>query len=367
MSKRRITQSLILLGLVSASASLVTYSQAPGEGKTASSSLTVPGEEKHLRNVRQLTFGGTNAEAYFSPDDKSVIFMHQGDGVPCDQMYTMPIDTPDGNAATPKRVSTGKGRVTCGYFFPSGKRILFSSTHETSAACPPRPDYSHGYVWPIYSSYQIYTADTDGGDLRRLTHTSGYDAESTIRRDGEKIVFTSMRNGDLDIYTMNPDGSEVRQLTHELGYDGGAWFSDDGKKIVYRSQQPKTPEEIADYKDLLSRGLIRPGNLEIWVMDADGSHKRQITHNGAANFAPYFFPGGKRIIFASNMKNQKDPSGFDLYSINEDGTGLEQITFHPDFDAFPMFSSDGKRLVWASNRNGKAPHETNLFVADWVE
>ena len=207
MSKRRITQSLILLGLVSASASLVTYSQASGEGKTASSSLTVPGEEKHLRNVRQLTFGGTNAEAYFSPDDKSVIFMHQGDGVPCDQMYTMPIDTPDGNAATPKRVSTGKGRVTCGYFFPSGKRILFSSTHETSAACPPRPDYSHGYVWPIYSSYQIYTANTDGGDLRRLTHTSGYDAESTIRRDGEKIVFTSMRNGDLDIYTMNPDGS----------------------------------------------------------------------------------------------------------------------------------------------------------------
>jgi Tol biopolymer transport system component len=176
-----------------------------------------------------------------------------------------------------------------------------------------------------------------------------------------------MRNGDLDVYSMNVDGSDVRQLTHELGYDGGAWFSDDGKKIVYRSEQPKTPEAIADYKDLLSHGLIRPGNLEIWVMDADGKNKHQVTHNGAANFAPYFLPGGKRIIFSSNMGNQKDPSGFDLYLINVDGSGLEQVTYHPDFDAFPMFSSDGKRLVWASNRNGKVPHETNIFIADWVE
>ena len=246
---------------------------------------------------------------------------------------------------------------------------MFSSTHETSAECPPRPDYSRGYVWPIYNSYQIYTAKPDGQrpappqqfsrQLQRgIDHCS---------RDGKQIVFTSTRNGDLDIYTMNADGTNVRQLTHELGYDGGAFFSYDGKKIVYRSEQPKTPEAIADYKDLLSRGLIRPGNLEIWVMDADGSHKRQVTHNGAANFAPYYLPDGKRIIFASNVANQKDPSGFDLYLINEDGTGLEQITYHPDFDAFPMFTSDGKRLVWASNRNGKAPHETNIFIADWVE
>jgi len=369
MYKLHIARPALFLSLLIASASLVTYSQAPGAGSAANStpaSLTVPGE-KHLRNVRQLTFGGTNAEAYFSADDKSLIFMHSGEGVPCDQMYTMPVDTPDGKSAVPRLVSTGKGRTTCGYFFPSGNRILYSSTHETSAACPPRPDYSRGYVWPIYSSYEIYTAKPDGSDLRPLAHSPGYDAESTISRDGKKIVFTSMRNGDLDIYTMNADGTDVRQLTHELGYDGGAFFSDDGKKIVYRSEQPKTPEAIADYKDLLSRGLIRPGNLEIWVMDADGSHKREVTHNGAANFAPYFFPGGKRIIFASNLANEKDPSGFDLYAINADGTGLEQITFHPDFDAFPMFSSDGKRLVWASNRNGKAPHETNIFIADWVE
>jgi len=367
MTKLNTVRPTLLLLLFGISASMATYSQAPQVGTTSSSSLTVPGE-KHLRNVRQLTFGGTNAEAYFSADDKYLIFMHSGEGVPCDQMYTMQVDAPDGKPPVPKLVSTGKGRTTCGYFFPAGDRILFSSTHNASAECPPRPDYSHGYVWPIYNSYEIYTSKPDGSDLRPLTHSpNSYNAESTISRDGQKIVFTSTRNGDLDIYTMNADGSDVRQLTHELGYDGGAFFSYDGKKIVYRSQQPKTPEEIADYKDLLSRGLIRPGNLEIWVMDADGSHKRQITHNGAANFAPYFFPDGRRIIFASNVANQKDPSGFDLYAINVDGTGLEQITYHPDFDAFPMFSSDGKRLVWASNRNGKAPHETNIFIADWAE
>ena len=368
MAKSQIVRPVLFLSLVVASASLATFSQVYSPGKTGSEPLTVPGE-KHLGNVRQLTFGGTNAEAYFSADDKSLIFMHSGDGVPCDQMYTMPVNTPDGQPAVPKLVSTGKGRTTCGYFFPKGDRILFSSTHEASAACPPRPDYSRGYVWPIYNSYEIYTVKPDGTDLRPLSHAPGsYNAESTISRDGKKIVFTSTRNGDLDVFTMNVDGSDVRQLTHELGYDGGAFFSDDGKKIVYRSEQPKTQEQIADYKDLLSRGLIRPGNLEIWVMDADGKNKLQVTHNGAANFAPYFFPGGgKRIIFASNLANQKDPSGFDLYAINVDGTGLEQITYHPDFDAFPMFSSDGKRLVWASNRNGKAPHETNIFIADWVE
>jgi len=367
MPRTQIVRPTLALLLIAGLASLAAYSQSPATGNAGADSLTVPGE-KHLHNVRQLTFGGTNAEAYFSADDKSLIFMHSGAGVPCDQMYTMAVDTPDGKPPVPKLVSTGKGRTTCGYFFPAGDRILFSSTHAASAECPPRPDYSHGYVWPIYSSYEIYTARPDGSDLRRLSNApNSYNAESTISRDGKKIVFTSTRNADLDIFTMNADGTDVRQLTHELGYDGGAFFSDDGKKIVYRSQQPKTPEEIADYKDLLSRNLIRPGNLEIWVMDADGSHKRQVTHNGAANFAPYFFPGGKRIIFASNVANQKDPSGFDLYAINVDGTGLEQITYHPDFDAFPMFSSDGKRLVWASNRNGKAPHETNIFIADWVE
>jgi TolB protein len=366
MSRTNIARAALLILLLTGSAILILDAPAKGQGSGDSASVTLPAET-HLRNVRQLTFGGTNAEAYFSADDKYLIFMHQGEGVPCDQMYTMPVDTPEGKPATPKRVSNGKGRTTCGYFYPAGDRILFSSTHEASPECPPLPDYSHGYVWPIYAGYDIYIAKPDGSDLRRLTDTPGYDAEATISRDGKKIVFTSMRNGDLDIYTMNADGSDVRQLTHQLGYDGGAFFSYDGNKIVYRSEHPKTPQEVADYKDLLSRGLIRPGNLEIWVMDADGSHKHQVTRNGAANFAPYWFPDGKRIIFASNVGNQKDPSGFDLYAINEDGTGLQRITYYSGFDAFPMFSSDGKRLVWASNRNGKAPHETNVFIADWAD
>jgi TolB protein len=335
--------------------------------QATSGALTVPEEAKHLENVRQLTFGGQSAEAYFSFDDKYLIFQHQGEGVPCDQIYMIAVDTPDGKPATPKLVSTGKGRTTCSYFFPSGDRVLFSSTHAASPDCPPKPDYSHGYVWPIYDSYQIYTAKPDGSDLKQLTRAHGYNAESTITRDGKHIVFTSTRNGDLDIFTMNADGSNVKQLTNELGYDGGPFWSYDGKKIVYRAEHPRTPEEIADYKDLLSKGLIRPGNLEIWVMNADGSNKHQVTRNGAANFAPYWHPDGKRIVFASNMADPKNGRDFDLYLINEDGSGLERITYAPDFDAFPMFSSDGKRLVWASNRNGKTPHETNLFLADWAE
>ena len=339
----------------------------PQNSPPTSGALTVPGEAKHLRNVRQLTFGGQNAEAYFSLDDKSLIFQHQGEGVPCDQIYTIPVDTPDGKPATPRLVSTGNGRTTCAYYFPSGDRILFSSTHASSPECPPKPDYSRGYVWPIYDTYQIFTAKPDGSDLKQLTHEHGYNAESTITRDGKHIVFTSTRNGDLDVYTMNADGSNVKQLTNELGYDGGPFWSYDGKKIVYRAQHPKTPEEVADYKDLLSKGLIRPGNLEIWVMNADGSGKHQVTRNGAANFAPYWHPDGKRIVFASNVADPKNGRDFDLYIINEDGTGLERITYAPDFDAFPMFTSNGKRLVWASNRNGKAPHETNLFLADWSD
>lgn len=365
MRERILSRTLYLLLLSVGIAAVSGHGQDDVKAKKTSA-LTLP-EERHLKNVRQLTFGGQNAEAYFSSDDKYLIFQHQGNGVPCDQIYTMPVETPDGKPAAPKLVSTGKGRTTCGYFFPAGDRILFSSTHAASPDCPPKPDYSHGYVWPIYNTYQIYTAKPDGSELRQLTDSPGYNAEATITRDGKRIVFTSTRNGDIDIYTMNADGSDVRQLTHELGYDGGAFFSNDGKKIVYRAEHPKTEKETAEYKELLARGLIRPGNLEIWVMDADGNHKRQVTHNGAANFAPYWLPDGKRIIFASNVADPNQGRDFDLYLINEDGTGLERITYYPDFDSFPMFSSDGKRLVWASNRNGTAPHETNIFIADWVE
>ena len=334
--------------------------------------------EKHLANIRQLTFGGESAEAYFSADNKFLTFQHQGQffdpvthkpvgpNIPCDQIFTIPVPAPGEKPAQAKMLSNGQGRTTCSYFFPSGDRILYSSTFAASPACPPPPDYSLGYVWPIYDTYSIYTAKRDGSDIRLLTK-GGYNAESTITRDGKHIVFTSTRNGDLDIFSMDADGSNVKQLTHELGYDGGPWWSDDGKKIVYRAEHPQTPEQIKDYKALYARGLIRPGNLELWVMNADGSGKHQVTHNGAANFAPYWLPDGKRIVFSSNITNTKDPAGFDIYIVNEDGSGLERITYYPGFDAFPMFSSDGKRLVWASNRNGTVEHETNIFIADWVQ
>jgi len=317
-------------------------------------------EEKHLKNIKQLTFGGENAEAYFSADGKQLIFQSTRDGRECDQIHTMNVD--GGNV---RMISTGDGRTTCSYFFPNARRLLYSSTHLGAKQCPPRPDFSKGYVWALYPTFDIFTARPDGSDLKQLTSTPGYDAETTISRKG-KLVFTSVRDGDLDIYTMDANGKHLRRLTNELGYDGGPFWSYDGKQIVYRAYHPQTKKEKSDYLGLLKQNLIRPTILEIWVMNADGSQKRQITRNGKANFAPYFFPDGKRIIFASNMD---DPQGrnFDLYKINVDGTGLERITFNETFDGFPMFSPDGKKLVFASNRNAKTRGDTNVFISDWIE
>ncbi len=325
----------------------------------ADDTLAVAGE-KHLQNIKQLTFGGENAEAYFSADGKQLIFQSTRDGRECDQIYTMGLD-----GESPHMISTGDGRTTCSYFFPNGRRVLYSSTHAGGRQCPPRPDFSQGYVWAVYPSFDIFTARPDGSDLKQLTHTTGYDAETTISRDG-RLVFTSMRDGDLDIYTMDANGKHVRRLTSELGYDGGPFWSYDGKQIVFRAHHPQTEKEKQDYVNLLKQNLIRPTTLEIWVMSANGSNKRQVTHNGKANFAPYFFPDGKRIIFASNMD---DPKGrnFDLYKINVDGSGLERLTFNDTFDGFPMFSPNGKKLVFASNRNAKTRGDTNVFIADWVE
>ncbi len=327
--------------------------------QTQTPNLALP-QEKHLCNMRQLTFGGENAEAYFSPDGKKLIFQSTRDGHECDQIYTMNIDGSD-----VKMVSIGEGRTTCAYFFPNGKQILYSSTHLGGKQCPPRPDFSQGYVWAIYDTYDIFTANADGSGLKQLTNTLGYDAETTISRNG-KLVFTSKRDGDLDIYTMDANGKNVKRLTNELGYDGGPFWSYDGKQIVYRAYHPQTEKEKADYIGLLKQNLIRPTVLEIWVMNADGSNKRQVTHLNKASFAPYFFFDGKRIIFASNFA---DPKGrdFDLYMINVDGGGMERITYNNTFDGFPMFSPDGRKLVFASNRNGKKEHETNIFIADWVE
>ena len=322
-------------------------------------SLVVPGE-RHLRNIRQLTFGGENAEAYFSFGQDKLSFQSTRDTFQCDQIYTMDLAGQNVHL-----VSTGNGRTTCSFYLPGDSLILYSSTHMRDLRCPPKPDYSQGYVWAIYQGYDIFVARTDGKIVRRLTDTDGYDAEATVSPMGNRIVFTSVRDGDLDLYSMNIDGSDVRRLTNDVGYDGGAFYSFDGSSIVYRAYHPKDSIEANGYRSLLRQGLVRPSVMEIYVMNSDGTGKRQLTNKGAASFAPFFLPNGKQIIFASNMN---DPKGrnFDLFLLNTDGSGLEQVTFNDTFDGFPMFTADGKRLVFASNRNGRVKGETNIFLADWV-
>ena len=317
--------------------------------------------EGHLRNIRQLTFTGNNAESYFSSDGKHIIFQrqeHVDQG--CDQEYLM---NSDGSGL--RRVSNGLGRTTCGFFYDGDRRILFSSTHQHDPACPARPDQSMGYVWPL-GYFEIYTAKLDGSDLRQLTNNGAYNAEATVSPDGKKIIFTSTRDGDLELYTMNLDGTDLRRITNRVGYDGGAFFSPDGKQIVWRAGYPLTAADSADYLRLLHARLVRPSKVELWIANADGSDARQITRLGGANFAPYFHPDGKRIIFSSNYSDPRS-GHFDLYLINRDGSGLERVTTQPDFDGFPMFSPDGKKLLWASNRHPREASETDIFIADWVE
>jgi TolB protein len=316
--------------------------------------------ETHLRHVKQLTFGGQNAEAYFSYDGQRLIFMSTRPPYQCDQIFIMSTD-----GSNVRLESTGKGRTTCGYFYPDGKHVLYSSTHAAGDACPPRPDYSHGYVWAVYSSYQMYYATDDGKIVKSLTAGPGYNAEATLSADGKKIVFTSSRDGDLDIYTMNADGTDVRRLTNTPGYDGGPFFAPDGQWIVYRAHHPATEEEIAREKTLLEQDLVAPNEMDLYLMRADGSDQRQITKLGGASFAPSFFPDSKRILFASNYEHPGS-SQFELYAVNRDGSGFERVTFVGGFNTFPQFSPDGKKLVFVSNRNAKAPHEINVFLADWV-
>ncbi len=317
--------------------------------------------EIHLKNMRQLTAGGENAEAYWAFDGSKLIYQARKPGAECDQIFVL-----DPHTAATHRVSNGDGRTTCSYFYPSGDQILYSSTHHYDASCPANPDFSLGYVWPVYETYDVFVANVDGSNLRQLTDAPGYDAEATFSPVGDRIVFTSVRSGDLDLFSMNPDGSDVVQLTDRLGYDGGAFYSPDGSKIIWRAHYPEEGPELDDYMGLLAEGLLRPGELEIWVMDADGSNKRQVTHIGSANFAPYWHPDGNRILFASN---HQDPSGrdFDIYMINLDGTGLERITHSEGFDGFPVFSPDGRYLVFGSNRNNGGTSDTNVFIAEWVD
>ena len=321
-----------------------------------------PGERR-LSTIRQLTFGGENAEAYFSQDGRHITFQSTREGRTCDQQYVMRAD---GSGLV--RVSNGRGKTTCGWFLPGGNRLLFASSHAHDSTCPPRPDASAGYVWPL-DRFDLYTVNRDGTDLRRLTNNNVYTAEGVLSPDGSRIVFTSLKDGDLEIYTMNADGSNVRRLTFTPGYDGGPWWSPDGTKIVYRAHHPADSAQLADHRRLLAQNMVRPSRVELYVMNADGSDQRQVTQLGGANFGPSWTPDGRKIIFSSNHRSPRG-GNFDLYLVDAAASlaradQVEQITFSPVFDGFPMFSPDGKTLLWASNRHGANPNETNLFLADW--
>ena len=330
-------------------------------------SLIFP-EETHFKSLRQVTFGGDNAEAYWSFDDQQLIFQSNNKkwGLECDQMFLMNADETF-NKNIPPMVSTGMGRTTCAYFLPDNKSFIYGSTHLSDKACPEVPLRKNGrYVWPVYDSFDIFIADLEGNITGQLTNLPGYDAEATVSPKGDKIVFTSTRSGDLELYTMNLDGSDVQQITNELGYDGGAFFSPDGTKLIFRSSRPKTVEEISKYKGLLAEGLVEPTNMELYICNADGSDIKQLTNLGNANWSPFFTPDGKKILFSSNYEAERG-FPFNLYMIDVDGKNLERITHGETFDAFPVFSNDGKNLIFSSNRNNGGGRDTNLFIAEWQD
>jgi len=334
-------------------------------------SLAVSAQEKHLKNIHQLTYGGDNAEAYFSFDSKNLTFQcnNHAWGLKCDQIFNLDIAKAAADTTyRPPLISTGMGRTTCSYFLPGNKQIIYASTHLGGKECPPNPEprSDHKYLWPIYSDFDIFVADLNGKIVKTLISAPGYDAEATVSPDGKKIVFTSMRNGDLELYTCDINGENIKQVTSQLGYDGGAFFSPDSKSLVFRASRPTTPEDIKEYKDLLAQNLVMPTAMEIYTCNLDGSNLKQVTHLGKANWAPFYTPDGKKIIFSSNHLSTKGYD-FHLFMVNLDGSGIEQITSDSYFNAFPMFSPDGKKLVWSSNRNNHGSHDTNLFIADWVK
>ena len=364
----------LLVTAVLPALTLITLSfatqQKPVASTAAAADTVLYPDEHHFKNMQQLTFGGDNAEAYFSADSKYLIFQRTNpkEGIFCDQQFIGKVPVA-GEAFTYKMISTGKGRTTCGFFTKDGKNVIYASTHLGADTCPPIPDrkkYGNKYIWPIYASFDIFMAGLDGKITKQLTNTPGYDAEGTLSPDGRKMVFTSVRDGDLELYIMDLKTQKVKRITNHLGYDGGAWFSPDGKKLIWRASSPKTPEEIKEYKAFLAEDLVAPTNMEIWVANADGSNAHQITSFGQANWAPAYMPDSKRIIFASNQEYKRG-FPFNLYTINEDGSNLQKISRDKGFDAFPMFSPDGRKIVFCSNRNNGGTRDTNVFIADWVE
>ncbi len=353
--------------------------EAPAEAPAPAEPLSLPDlpdsldrayeQEVHFDNVRQLTYGGDNAEAYWSFDGRSLVFQatNPGWGVECDQIYVMDLSDGTPSETPPAPVSTGLGRTTCAYFMPGDQEVLYASTHAADTACPetPRRGPNNEYVWPIYAGYDIYTVPVGGGEPTLLIGGDGYDAEATISPKGDKIVFTSTRDGDLDLYTCDIDGSNIQRITSKLGYDGGAFFSPDGEYLVWRASRPALGEDVDSYLALLARGLVQPTEMELYVSKVDGSEMRQITNLGGANWAPYFHPDGKHILFSSNHKTGAFP--FNIFMTDINGAEPVQISFDEAFDSFPMFSPDGKRIAFSSNRYNGRTRSTNVFVADWIE
>jgi Tol biopolymer transport system component len=366
-------KSALLLALPLVVVVMLSFKAVNGvDKKTASTNDTIlyP-DEQHFKNIQQLTFGGDNAEAYFSFDGKWLIFQktYAKEGIPCDQMYIAKVPTKTGEKFTPKLVSTGKGRTTCGAFMKDGKHIIYASTHLGSSDCPPIPDrskYGNKYIWPLYDSYDIFMADLNGKIVKQLTSSKGYDAEATLSPDGKKMLYTSTKDGDIDMYVMDLKTGKEIKVTNLMGYDGGGWFSPDGKKLIWRASRPKTEAEIKEYKELLAQGLVAPTNMEVWIANADGTNAKQVSSFGQANWAPAYMPDNKRIIFASNHEYKRG-FPFNLYTMNEDGTNLTKVSRDKGFDAFPMFSPNGKKIVFCSNRNNGGTRDTNIFIADWVE
>lgn len=348
----------------------LSFSAVNAQHNAANDTLHYP-EETHFRNIQQLTFGGDNAEAYWSYDGKYIVFQRTNakEGIACDQIFVGKVPQTADEKFEYRLVSTGKGRTTCPFFTKDGKHIIYASTHLSADTCPPVPDrkkYGNKYIWPLYDGYDIFMTDLDGKIVKQLTKAKGYDAEATLSPDGNSMIYTSDKDGDIDLYIMNLKTGKEKRITNTVGYDGGAWFSPDGKKIIWRASRPTTEEEIKEYKSLLVQGLVAPTQMEVWVANVDGSNAKQITHYGQANWAPAFMPDGKRIIFASNHEYKRG-FPFNLYTINEDGTNLQKISRDKGFDAFPMFSPDGKKIVFCSNRNNGGTRDTNIFIADWVE
>jgi len=327
--------------------------------------------ESHFKNIIQLTNGGDNAEAYWSFDSKRASFQRTNpkEGINCDQIFMGLVPTNNTESFTYKLISGNKGRTTCSFFTKDGAHIIYASTKNGSDDCPPVVDralYGNKYIWPLYASYDIFIADTNGKNEQQITNSEGYDAEATLSSDGQKMIYCSVKDGDLDLYVMDLKTKKETRITNTLGYDGGAWFSPDGKKIVWRASRPSTKEEIDEYTSLLKEGMVAPTKMEVWIANADGTDAKQITHLGQANWAPNFTPDGKHIIFCSNHEYKRG-FPFNMYLIDLEGNNLEKISRDKGFDAFPMFSPDGKRILFSSNRNNGGTRDTNLFVADWVD